>query len=418
VNAIKAKRSQNLENFKVVSGEDITKYYLHSNYDKRANESTGLGISCMRYDKCQPYMDFYVKNNVEMVVLMSDDPNQKEKIMGRAILWTIKNIDGQSVDRKFMDRVYTITDYDVQSFKDYAIKNGWLYKNSQNRHPSELICDPKDSSIKRVTMMTDKNYKKTKFFPYLDTLCFFYWEDGYLSNSQSMDGDSTDQPYYLQSANGAYSVNGMRFVPYYNDLISEDDLVWCHYGNDWRYRDDAVEFNGDYATTQYIEENHLKHSNLMDQWIDERESIFIRHYNDYVTRDYADHEMTYSDYDDEYYFTDETVWSEYNNSHLLREKSVLVIMDSRGTMDWRSKNEQDSYIEYREDGRYSNPKYYDKPNFEDDFVLCIVSNGFTSQKVWKHLEWDKNKITDYKGRYFYNTNEEQIKNYIKRYGEN
>ena len=416
VNAVKAKRTQKFDNFKIVKGEDIRKYYSSENYDNRANNSTGLGISCMRYKKCQPFFDFYINNNVEMIVLMSDDEHQKDKIMGRAILWDIKNIDGKIVDRKFMDRIYTISEYHTQTFKDYATKNGWLYKRGQNRHPNEPICDPMDNnSCRERILMTDNNYKKTKYFPYLDSMAFFYWKDGYLSNNGNLVEDTSEQPYFIQNAQGTYTVQGMRFVLHYNELIPEDDLTWCQYGNDWRYRDDAVEFNGNYATQQYIDENRLKYSELMGEWINRDNSIFVSYYDCYVTQEFADNNMTYSEHDEEYYRQDEVVWSDYNESYLLKDKAVKVVVNKDGRTDWRSKDDSSSYIQYENRRSFSGVKYFDKEVFNKDFVLCSTILRSYEVTVWKHLEWDKDKIVDHKGKYFYDVTEEQIKNYMKQH---
>jgi hypothetical protein len=77
---------------------------------------------------------------------------------------------------------------------------------------------------------------------------------------------------------------------------------------------------------------------------------------------------------------------------------------------------QNGYIEYGDNRSYRGIKFYDKGYFDDQFVLCIIPRSYEA-KVWKHLEWDKNRIKDYKGRYFYDGTEEQIKNYLKQHGE-
>ena len=66
-----------------------------------------------------------------MVILYSDDGEIKNgkyissRIKGRAILWDAK-INNENV--KFMDRIYTTKDNDVELFKQYAEKNGYWYK--------------------------------------------------------------------------------------------------------------------------------------------------------------------------------------------------------------------------------------------------------------------------------------------------
>lgn len=414
VNAVKAKRTQQFERFKIVKGSDIPKYYLESNYDSRADERTPLGNSCMRYNKCEKYMDFYVQNNIEMVVLMSDDDDQKDKIAGRAILWTIKNIDGESVDRKFMDRIYTISEYDTQSFKDYATKNGWLYKKGQNRYPNESICDPiNGGNCKPITMITSNTYKKTKYFPYLDTMCFFYWQDGYLSNEGELVDDRSEQPYFLQNAQGAYSLQGMRYVAHYGELISEDDLTWCELGNDWRYHSDAIAMDGEYATQEYLNNNDYVRSQIMDEWLNPNDDdvIHLNTYDDYVTQTYADRYMRYSEHDEQYYLSDDTVWSDYYDSYLYGNDCIEVIHNGNNR-DWRIKDDN-TYIKYINNNSYSRQtQYYDKDDFSNEFVDCINPKSY-SGKSFKHKEWDADKIKEYDDVYYFDMTEEEIKKYIK-----
>ena len=45
--------------FEFVKGEDIRKWYLEDNYQLIRGQ---LGNSCMRYNKCQSYLDIYTKN--------------------------------------------------------------------------------------------------------------------------------------------------------------------------------------------------------------------------------------------------------------------------------------------------------------------------------------------------------------------
>lgn len=418
VNAVKAKRSQKFENFKIVKGEDIRKYYLYDNYDIRAGEST-LGSSCMRHRKCQPFFDFYIVNNVEMVVLMSDDDRQKDKIMGRAILWNIKNIDGKPVDRKFMDRIYTISDHDTQTFKDYATKNGWLYKLGQNRNTNEPICDPTDNNnCRERSMITDTNFKKTKYFPYLDTMSFFYWKDGYLSNDGNLVEDTSEQPYFLQNAHGAYTISGMKYVAFYQTLIPEEDLQWCEYGHDWRYHDEAVYLSeySEHATRQYLEEHDFKYSNIQGRWLNPSDDniIHLDFQDDYVTEDYADRYMTYCEYDGQYYDRDHVVYSEYHQSYIPKHNTVSVITSDDHDTDWRV-TDDDTYIGYIDTNGYEpKQKYYDKDVFGDKFILCIDKTY--RGRSWKHKEWDKDKLTEYNGRWYWNMTQEDIENYIKKNG--
>ena len=117
--------------FDVVDGEDIGHWYHHSNYKER---SGCLGSSCMSNVNSN-YFDIYIKNVdvCKLIILRSIEDDSL--IVGRALLWTLS--DG----KKFVDRIYTIQDSDVQLFRDYAKENGWHTKqyNSIQEEQSLLM---------------------------------------------------------------------------------------------------------------------------------------------------------------------------------------------------------------------------------------------------------------------------------------
>jgi len=157
-------------NFKIVKGEDIRKSYSVDNY---LNTNGSLGNSCMRYDKCQPFLDIYVKNEdkVSLIVLMKED-----KVTGRAILWTDEN------DRKVMDRIYTNNSADEQLFKDFAKANNFWYKKEQNMYEDTPFVTNVDGEEERYITVylksTDYDY-----YPYMDSLKFYNPGTGKITNS-------------------------------------------------------------------------------------------------------------------------------------------------------------------------------------------------------------------------------------------
>ena len=173
---------EKFESFKIVKGEDIRTSYSVKNY---LNTNGSLGNSCMRYDKCQRFLDIYVKNEdkVSLIVLMKDD-----KVTGRAILWTDEN------DRKVMDRIYTNNSADEQLFKDFAKANGFWYKKEQNMYNDTPFIGPNDEEEKYITVYlksTDYDY-----YPYMDSLKFYNPGTGKITN------DSNSYEYELTDTDG------------------------------------------------------------------------------------------------------------------------------------------------------------------------------------------------------------------------
>lgn len=189
---------EKFKRFEIVTGIDIAYWYLQSRYEDEDKGS--LGSSCMRGKDCQRYFDIYTQNSgVSMVILKSKDyPNT---IIGRALLWDAEFInktdDSNSDDSniKFMDRIY-VNDYsDENFFIKFARANGFYYKKNQDSYPIPLMFDgkelTKDESL--IRFYIGDGYDK---YPYVDTLCYYSEDNGYLSNND----DSYD--YILNETNG------------------------------------------------------------------------------------------------------------------------------------------------------------------------------------------------------------------------
>ena len=191
--------------FDVVKAFDILHWYNYENYTYGSDKGT-LGNSCMA-DVPDSWLYIYRSNPdvCNLVILydesgkITDGKYKSSKIIGRALLWTTR--DGY----KFMDRIYTAKDSDIDLFKKFADRNGWWSKKSQNSGSSFTI--EKGSEVKRGQTIIVDLQKWDDEFPYLDSLMYLNNGTGELSN----DGDSIKANYMLQSTGGGY------------DEIEEDD---------------------------------------------------------------------------------------------------------------------------------------------------------------------------------------------------
>lgn len=181
VNEYKAKidNINNIEQyFEIVNGEDIRYWY---SVDNHYAQEGSLGGSCMRYDECQEYLDIYVDNKtVDLLILKS--PNDSEKIIGRALLWTLT--DGST----FMDRVYVCKDFYSKIFKEYASKNNWLHKRSDNSQEDCDVVKP-DGSMREGKLEVKVNGYEYEKYPYADTLKFYYLYADKISNFSNKEED-------------------------------------------------------------------------------------------------------------------------------------------------------------------------------------------------------------------------------------
>lgn len=198
---VKKKEEDILSQFEIVQGEDIRKYYLVDNY---LNSNHTLGSSCMRYDRCQDYLNIYTDNpgQVGLIILKSKD--KPDKIKGRAILWKEPNYKNlkQSIEDKtpFMDRIYVNDSKDEELFKDFAIAKGFIYKKNQNYSTEEFMYGGKPAEEDEDTAIIVEIFlNRTTFnkFPYVDTMKYYYHEDGFLSNI-----DDLGSHYTLDETNG------------------------------------------------------------------------------------------------------------------------------------------------------------------------------------------------------------------------
>lgn len=158
----------------LVSGASIGKWYSEENY---SSESGTLGNSCMKYTDCSDFFDMYESNDVSLLILLTPD----KLLQGRALVWTLS--DGS----KFMDRVYTTHDSDVDFFITWAKENKCSYKKLQDSKISE-ICNasngfkPEMMKLEVNVYTTSYNNREYEKFPYMDTLKYYYWKEGKLRN--------------------------------------------------------------------------------------------------------------------------------------------------------------------------------------------------------------------------------------------
>lgn len=162
-----------IKQFDVVKGDKIAYWYYYERYVE--GEGT-LNNSCMS-EVSSDYLDIYTSNPkvVSMVILYGDEGTIKEDgtykddlIKGRAILWEA-SVNGKDI--KFMDRIYTVLDSDVELFKQYGEKNGFWWKTSQNMSPDTAITNGSET-ITNPSITVNIDNGEHEMYPYVDTMCY------------------------------------------------------------------------------------------------------------------------------------------------------------------------------------------------------------------------------------------------------
>jgi len=275
VNAYKSSfdlRADAPNRIELISGELIRKWYHENNY---ATKKGQLGSSCMRYQRCQKYLDIYVENTkvCNLLILYSD--NTKDKISARALVWHLT--DGRTV----VDRIYSNYDSDITLFEEYASKKGWiLVKNLQYNKKDEIQLE----------------YWNHSTYPYMDNFMCLNIDNGILS------GDDDLWPSQgwikMQSTDGTFL---------------ESNVVWSEYEGDYIRRDDAV------------------WANDIDDYIFGENAIYLEYKDIYVSQQ-AD--ICYSNYLGQSYYVDDTVFSEIMNDSLYTDDAESIQINYYGDEDW------------------------------------------------------------------------------------
>ncbi len=179
VNLFKSYFDNDITKYRVVSGRDIKKWYHVDNYFAPNGCRSGtLWNSCMRYPEKNSYMNIYAENPDVVKMLVNIDENGTVK--SRALLWeSAKDELGNTY--KVMDRVYSVYDHEVTTFKKWATDNGYIYKYEQSAKSERLFVTP--DGVKELFLKIKLDNWKLRKYPYIDTFKYLNFDDGILSNN-------------------------------------------------------------------------------------------------------------------------------------------------------------------------------------------------------------------------------------------
>ena len=310
------------DKLELVKGEDIRFWYLENNYVRGGG---ALNNSCMRHEMCQDFFDIYTENPEVCQLLILKDENNK--LLGRALVWTLSNSD------KYMDRVYTSKDSDVNLFKEYAKDKNWLSYSGQSRD--------------MIVNLGNHSYDK---YPYMDTFTYYNTNTNKLANNPEDRGKEWIE---LQSTNGGSSGGEDGVWSEWEDCyLNEDEAIWCENVHSFVHSDNAtwLEYKQEYAAGEGI---------------------------------------VWSDYNEEAYFKEDAVWSICMNTYLHKKENGLIkIKASKDKEDYcivsDVSNKYGLYIkigdQYFDKWKYLKNPYTDDYMFLDDIIDGITFKDFLKNK--------------------------------------
>ena len=129
-------------------------------------------------------MNIYCKNENQVKLLINLD--EFGNLKSRALLWeNVEDVDGNKY--KVMDRIYSIYEHEVESFKTWAKQNGYIYKAEQSAKSESLFVI--NDEVKHLLLKVKLEKKSFTHYPYIDTFKYFDIYNGILSNSPRFNHD-------------------------------------------------------------------------------------------------------------------------------------------------------------------------------------------------------------------------------------
>lgn len=248
------------DKFEVVSGEDIRNWYDEDTYEDASHH---LNNSCMRYSRCQNYLDIYTENTnqVSMVIMKGVDP---DKIIGRALIWKLNN------GNIYLDRPYANSDEDVNLFKQWGRDKGYSVYGDGYKH--------KEVTLDRANF---------SYYPYMDTFKYLNRGKKLLSTDASDFDDGNDDWIKLEDTGGGYDeAQSGIYSEYLGEYIDEESAVFAEDLQSYIHGDDAIyleykdRYVSDGANTVWSEyengyymENDAVHSEYLDDYIYDEDAI-------------------------------------------------------------------------------------------------------------------------------------------------
>ncbi len=292
---------------------DVEHGYHEDNYKWDRSLGGTLWSSCMREDRYNSLMGFYVKIGVQLLVL-----DQGDGICGRALLWEGLKVKGSGLTINFMDRIYTIDVNDEELFKLWAEKHNYWYKKHQSWNFKQMFMSPTHEVHAPLTMTYGvPELDSGSSYPYLDTMSYYIVEQGILSNSPETDNETrweftgTDGSYDLIEVPKVYS-------EYLGRSIVESDAVWSErYDSSLLLEDSVKDIHDDWIP----KENTITLLNGELAEVNDPVIGLSKRLGGYIMIDAPD--VTFSEADDDWVLLNDTI-EDFFGHWILEENSIKL----------------------------------------------------------------------------------------------
>ena len=305
--------------------------YLASNYYKKIGT---IGNSCMRSRNNQKALNFYVKNNVKIAVIVTKD----NRIKARALLW--ENVNKIGIKKKtytYLDRVYYSEEKHRDIYLSFAKDNKFLYY-------------PKDRHLLYIKKI---NLTNVTHLPYTDTFNTLYYEDKVLGQDDYNFGHALKlegPTLTLKNLNNGGYVPGLDknatqevFTAVW---LSKKDCVYIKKYEGNVAKENIIDIDGDYYSI-YDNKNIYKLSdkngyclikNVVTEYvtkdkIDKTKAISVKKYGAFVLKSnviyvnkilYSKHDKVVTQIKNKYYLTSNTYKSTILDKRILKGAAIIA----------------------------------------------------------------------------------------------
>lgn len=267
---------------KILPSNKIRYAYLDVNYFS----SVGcLGSSCMRYKEMQKALNFYIKNNVKIVVVIDNN----SKIHARALLW--ENVKSTELKNPFtyLDRVFFNSDYLVDQFRDLAKENKWKSYNSTSAGKGKYHYYIDNIDITGIC-----------YLPYTDTFRFLFYRDNLIAAGT---GDSIScKVKYGSACVSLTHTSGGGYQPaidpdgvqemFTRNHISKKDAIFVKRYKAWVLKSNIADVDGNY----YSKHDNIVTKTELDGFILKDNSVSEALTNNIINKLKATHSPRYNGY--------------------------------------------------------------------------------------------------------------------------
>ena len=216
--------------------------YLGTNHFSGGGD---LGKSCMRHKTSQKSLNFYIKNNVKIVVVIDG----KNKIHARALLWGDVKSTKLKSPFTYLDRVYANSGSLVSLFYVLAKENNWKqYEGTSAGHAANGLYKDNLDIVGMCHM------------PWVDTFKYLYYKDSLAISSSSVKFiEHIEHSDYCVTLNHVEGTVGGVYIPALdpnrvqeaitNDYISKKDAVFVKRYNAYVLKKHIANVKGAYYST-------------------------------------------------------------------------------------------------------------------------------------------------------------------------